>query len=50
MEHITAKCGEPEPNTVLVSSAKKWGFHELLEMIGRKLSVNSQPADFRGEF
>jgi GTP-binding protein HflX len=37
IQHIATQCGEPGPNTVLISASKKWGFDKLLEMISRIL-------------
>lgn len=52
LEYIASRCGEPGPNTVLISSTKKWGFDRLLEMISQMLgqtTVQASPGT-TGEF
>ncbi|MBP1707890.1 MAG: GTP-binding protein HflX [Chloroflexi bacterium] len=52
LEYIASRCGEPGPNTVLISSTKKWGFDRLLEMISQMLgqtTVQASP-ETTGEF
>jgi GTPase len=44
LEYIASRCGEPGPNTVLISSTKKWGFDRLLEMISQMLGQTTVQA------
>ena len=44
LEYIASRCGEPGPNTVLISSTKKWGFDRLLEMISQMLGQTTLQA------
>jgi GTP-binding protein HflX len=37
LQYIAVRCGQPGPNTVLISAAKKWGLDKLLEMIAQLL-------------
>jgi GTP-binding protein HflX len=47
LKYIEAKCGEPAPETVLVSGIKKWGFNTLLSLITEALE--KKPAETNPE-
>ena len=38
IQYCLARSGEPLPDTVLISAAKKWGFKTLLNLIAAKLA------------
>jgi GTP-binding protein HflX len=42
LEYIAIQCGAPDPETVLISAAKKWGFAKLMETLGRRLESTSR--------
>ena len=44
LEYIASRCGEPGPNTVLISATKKWGFERLLAMISQMLGQTTVQA------
>jgi GTPase len=41
LEYLVSQSGEPSPNTVLVSAAKKWGFDKLKALISQLLNISS---------